>query len=808
MRFSYLTGWAVVVCGLAFAWGVSPSATQADERREHPLFSAIRQRDLPLVASHLREGGSANLHDDYGTTPLHLAALFGSPEMVALLLDYGASPNAVDKRGASPLMFAAGDAKKVKLLLDRGADVHLRSALGNTAIVAAASYVDNLDVVKQLLDRGADLHGHNRNNVTPLAAAVYCGDAKAVRFFLDQGCKPQTIHNLFGSAGNSLLVVAAQNGHAEIVDMLLAAGADANQPDANFGGHALNYALLSQNTEIARRLIEAGADVHLTSPIGKTPPLVLATYFENGDASIVKLLLERGADAKCATQSGETPLTWAQRRGFPNLLTPLTQAGTLEHPDDRPEIPKRDVPKDREARSKVIVESVNKSIALMQRSSDVFLTTRRGCVSCHHQNMQSVALGWARQRGFAVDEDCIERIVERQRDTFSRRIDAAYEMDRPMPAPPQLLGYGLWGISALGEPADRVTDAFVWYLAAIQKPDGHWSPDAITRPPMGGGPIMSTVLGMRAIQLYALPGRRAEMHERVANAAKWLAASQPETHQDLAYKLIGLAWAGAPPHELQADLTRLRELQRDDGGWAQLPHIASDAWATGQSLVALRLAGRATASDPAIERGIDFLLRTQFDDGSWYVQSRAWPFQPPFDSEFPFGRDQWISAGATAWATMALLLEVPQVESVVPRRSRTSSAVAVAESTPPDDDEAEPKPSPDQPVEFVSDIKPILERSCVGCHSGEKPEGGYLVLDRDALIRGGESGEVAVVAGHSGDSPLTKRIADNDAELAMPPPDKREKYPPLSAEEVARFRAWIDAGANWPKDVVIKAKAY
>ena len=46
------------------------------------------------------------------------------------------------------------------------------------------------------------------------------------------------------------------------------------------------------------------------------------------------------------------------------------------------------------------------------------------------------------------------------------------------------------------------------------------------------------------------------------------------------------------------------------------------------------------------------LLRTQCDDGSWYVQTRSWPFQPYFESKFPYGRDQWISAPATAWAVM------------------------------------------------------------------------------------------------------------------------------------------------------------
>jgi hypothetical protein len=53
---------------------------------------------------------------------------------------------------------------------------------------------------------------------------------------------------------------------------------------------------------------------------------------------------------------------------------------------------------------------------------------------------------------------------------------------------------------------------------------------------------------------------------------------------------------------------------------------------------------------------VAFLLRTQLEDGSWFVRSRAIPVQPYFDSGFPHGRDQFISAAATNWATMALML--------------------------------------------------------------------------------------------------------------------------------------------------------
>src|SRR5439155_2856837 len=88
---------------------------------------------------------------------------------------------------------------------------------------------------------------------------------------------------------------------------------------------------------------------------------------------------------------------------------------------------------------------------------------------------------------------------------------------------------------------------------------------------------------------------------------------------------------------------------------AQLPGLESDAWATGQALVALHESGAAKPGDPVYDRGVAFLLRTQFSDGSWFVRSRTWPFQPYFNSQFPHGRDQWISAAGTTWAALALL---------------------------------------------------------------------------------------------------------------------------------------------------------
>jgi hypothetical protein len=94
--------------------------------------------------------------------------------------------------------------------------------------------------------------------------------------------------------------------------------------------------------------------------------------------------------------------------------------------------------------------------------------------------------------------------------------------------------------------------------------------------------------------------------------------------------------------------------QRPDGGWSQLPSLDSDAYATGQALVALTESGSLRVTDPAYKQGVQFLLKTQFEDGSWYVKSRVIKVQPFFESGFPYGQDQWISAAATNWAVMAL----------------------------------------------------------------------------------------------------------------------------------------------------------
>ena len=108
-----------------------------------------------------------------------------------------------------------------------------------------------------------------------------------------------------------------------------------------------------------------------------------------------------------------------------------------------------------------------------------------------------------------------------------------------------------------------------------------------------------------------------------------------------------------------------------------------------------------------------------------------------------------------------------------------------------------------QQIDFARQIKPLLERSCVACHSGEKPRGLFRIDARDAILKGGASGEAAIVPGHSEKSPLIDHVSGKVPESEMPPRAVRERFPALTTDEVALLRAWIDQGAEWPTGVLL-----
>ena len=136
--------------------------------------------------------------------------------------------------------------------------------------------------------------------------------------------------------------------------------------------------------------------------------------------------------------------------------------------------------------------------------------------------------------------------------------------------------------------------------------------------------------------------------------------SESVTTEDRNMKLLGLQWAGAADALVKNLAGEIAAKQRADGGWSQTQYLDSDAYATGQSLYALQVAG-VSPQDPVYKRGTAYLLSTQCEDYSWQVTSRSPKFQPYFESGFPHKDDQWISAAATGWAVLALAPAIQRV---------------------------------------------------------------------------------------------------------------------------------------------------
>lgn len=175
---------------------------------------------------------------------LFLPASQGNVKEVKALLDSGADVNSKEAEGETPLMYAAaeGHTEIVLLLLRRGADIHKHSVNDQTALGRAAMY-GHADTVEMLLNHGAKVDEQMDQGGTPLMHAANVPTAKVL---LSHGAKVNA-QNHFGFTA---LMGAAAEGKIDIVNLLVAAGADTTLTD-NGGRTALQWAIERDHTDVA-----------------------------------------------------------------------------------------------------------------------------------------------------------------------------------------------------------------------------------------------------------------------------------------------------------------------------------------------------------------------------------------------------------------------------------------------------------------------------------------------------------------------------------------------------------------------------
>jgi ankyrin repeat protein len=299
-----------------------------------------------------------------------------------------------------------------------------------------------------------------------------------------------------------------------------------------------------------------------------------------------------------------------------------------------------------------------KAINRIQQAQTVWYQ-KQTCTSCHHQLLPEIMLKLARERGVPVNETIAREMTKA---SFARLSDLDMAVQGYDYIDVFFDGWVLISASRAGVKPNLTTSAYSQFIASRQQPDGSW-PTIDARPPQAHSPFAATAVCAEAMQWY-LPARfKSEQETRLRQAREWLLKSPARTTEDLTYQLLGLFWTGADAKARQKTARQLLSEQRADGGWAQLPALDSDAYSTGEVLFALREGAGISTKEPAYQRGLRYLLKTQQPDGSWRIKSRLHPpapVSPPYvDSEFPEGHDQFISIMGTSWAVNAMLQAIP-----------------------------------------------------------------------------------------------------------------------------------------------------
>src|SRR5688572_9599411 len=207
-----------------------------------------------------------------GYTPLHLAAQIGNANVIAPLVAAGASVTAATATGATALMQAAhsGSTDAVRIQIENGADPNVKeTANGQTALMFAAAS-DRIDVVKLLIARGADLHLTSR--VQDFASLTMTNDADQNGVPRPQAprgpgpdvpgiTRPFNYNELIGKHGGlAALHFAARQGSLATAEALLKAGANVNQRGAGDQTTPVLVAAINGHFDLVSFLLDQGAD--------------------------------------------------------------------------------------------------------------------------------------------------------------------------------------------------------------------------------------------------------------------------------------------------------------------------------------------------------------------------------------------------------------------------------------------------------------------------------------------------------------------------------------------------------------------
>jgi len=310
----------------------------------------------------------------------------------------------------------------------------------------------------------------------------------------------------------------------------------------------------------------------------------------------------------------------------------------------------------KEKNSSDVRNAVEAGLRIVQRGAQNY-PNNRDCFSCHHQTLPMLAMHEASKAGITIDSELMKDQVQFIRDLFEDRLDSVTN-GKSLGGRSLTAGHVLWSFELGGASNDDYSDAFVSYILHQQRKEGYWDVQT-NRPPSEESKIHTSYFAIYYMNYFA---RGKDIKNRVKDAVDkarpWLMDEKPNSQEDFNGKLKALIALKASPEKINNLRKDIIKKQREDGGWAQLSEMESDAYATGQTLYTLLKEtpkpDRDITFNESVIKARSYLLKNQKDDGSWLVKTRSKPIQKFFDNGDPHGKNQFISISATSWATAAL----------------------------------------------------------------------------------------------------------------------------------------------------------
>ncbi|MGH7973504.1 MAG: ankyrin repeat domain-containing protein, partial [Limisphaerales bacterium] len=290
---SAISGSALKSFGVLLALAAGAPALHAGSTTQ-PLFDALRQGDAAKVRAAVISGVDVNSRDGDGNTLLMEAAVYGSTADLDFLLAHGANVNVANEAGHTAVMRAMPDLAKIKLLVEHGANLNAATVDGTTPLMVAAGIRTDGEVVRYLIAKGADLRATDSFGSDAVMTASFWGADGNLKILLEAGASGKERRKIGGPPKQRAAGITSG-----VVDRALRAldGSTALMDAAEGGCEAC-----------VRLLLQRGADAKSRTGSGATA--LLGASFE-GNPATVRMLLEAGAPVNVADERGFTPLMMA-----------------------------------------------------------------------------------------------------------------------------------------------------------------------------------------------------------------------------------------------------------------------------------------------------------------------------------------------------------------------------------------------------------------------------------------------------------------------------------------------------------------